>query len=72
MDELLLFNKFFPIVDICLRCEDIARQSCVMVDGAQMAIFTLFLRPINTGRKNYAKIAIYAPSHNFARLYLRN
>jgi len=26
----------------------------------------------NTGRKNYAKIAICAPSHNFVRLYLRN
>ena len=29
--ETLLFNKFFPIVDTCLSCEDIARQSCVMV-----------------------------------------
>jgi len=27
-----LFNKFFfPIVDTCLICEDIARQSCAMV-----------------------------------------
>ena len=27
-------TSFFPIVDICLSCEDIARQSCVMVpDG---------------------------------------
>jgi len=29
--EILLFNKFFPIVDIRLRCEDIVRQSCTMV-----------------------------------------
>jgi len=30
--ETLLFNKFFfPIVDMCLSCEDIARQSCAMV-----------------------------------------
>jgi len=29
--EILLFNKFFPIVDTCLSCEDIARQSCAMV-----------------------------------------
>jgi len=29
--EILLLNKFFPIVDMCLSCEDIARQSCVMV-----------------------------------------
>jgi len=28
--EILLFNKFFPIVDTCLSCEDIARQSCAM------------------------------------------
>jgi len=29
--DILLFNKFFPIVDTCLSCEDIARQSCAMV-----------------------------------------
>ena len=29
--EILLFNKFFPIVDRCLRCEDIARKTCAMV-----------------------------------------
>jgi len=27
----LLLNKFFPIVDTCLSCEDIAQQSCGMV-----------------------------------------
>jgi len=27
----LLLNKFFSIVDMCLSCEDIARQSCAMV-----------------------------------------
>ena len=26
-----LLNKFFPIVDMCVRCEDKARQSCAMV-----------------------------------------
>jgi len=26
MDEVLLLNKFFPTVDKCLSCEDIARQ----------------------------------------------
>jgi len=35
VEEILLLNKFFPFVDTCLNCEDIARQS----DGAQMAIF---------------------------------
>jgi len=36
LDEILLLNKFFPIVDTCLSCRDIARQLC---DGAQMATF---------------------------------
>ena len=31
VEEILLLNKFFPIFDICLSCEDIARQSCGMV-----------------------------------------
>jgi len=31
VEEILLLNKFFPIVDTCLSCEDIARQSCTMV-----------------------------------------
>ena len=30
VEEILLF-KFFPIVDMCLSCEDMARQSCAMV-----------------------------------------
>ena len=29
--EILLLNKFFPIVDTCCSCEDIARQSYAMV-----------------------------------------
>jgi len=31
VQEISLLNKFFPIVDICLSSEDIARQSCGMV-----------------------------------------
>jgi len=31
VEEILLLNNFFPIVDTCLNCEDIARQSCGMV-----------------------------------------
>jgi len=31
LGEVLTLMKFFPIVDICLSCEDIARQSCAMV-----------------------------------------
>jgi len=32
LEEILLLNKFFfPIVDTCLSCENIARQSCAMM-----------------------------------------
>ena len=31
VEEILLLNSFFPIVDTCLSCEDIARQNCGMV-----------------------------------------
>jgi len=31
VEEVLLFNKFFAIVDTCLTCEDTARQICAMV-----------------------------------------
>jgi len=31
LEEILLLNKFFPIVDTCFGCEDIVRQSCAMV-----------------------------------------
>jgi len=35
-------TSFFPIVNTCLSCEDIARQSCAMCDGVQMANFWRF------------------------------
>ena len=31
VEEVSMFNKFFPIVDTCLSCEDTARQICAMV-----------------------------------------
>jgi len=31
VEEILLLNKYFPIVDTCLSCEDIARKNCGMV-----------------------------------------
>jgi len=31
MEEVLSFNKFFPIVDTCLSCKDVPWQSCAMV-----------------------------------------
>ena len=43
VEEILLFNTFFPIVDTCLSCEDIVRQSCTMVPTWR--IFGDFLGP---------------------------
>jgi len=31
VEEILLYNNFFPVVDTCLSCEVIARQSCTVV-----------------------------------------
>jgi len=44
VEEILLLNKFFPIVDTCLSCEDITRQSCAMVRRSRF--FASFLRPV--------------------------
>jgi len=41
-----VLNKFFPIVDRCLSCEDIARQICVIVP--RWRFFASFLRPVFT------------------------
>jgi len=40
VEEVSVFNKFFPIVDTCLSCEDTAGQSCAMVPK------WWFLRPV--------------------------
>jgi len=37
-------TSFFPLVDACLSCEDIARQSCAMVH--RWRLFGDFLRPV--------------------------
>jgi len=37
-------TSFFPIVDTCLSCEDIARQSCAMV--RRWRFFASFLCPV--------------------------
>ena len=42
--EILLFKNFFSIVDTCLGCEDIARQSCPMV--LRWRIFGVFFHPV--------------------------
>jgi len=44
MQEILSFNKFFPIVDICLSREDIARRSCAMV--RKWRFFAYILHPV--------------------------
>ena len=44
MEKILLLNKFFPIVDTCLSCEDIARQICGMVP--RWRLFGDFLRAV--------------------------
>jgi len=44
VEEILLLSDFFPIVDTCLSCEDIARQSCAMVP--RWRLFGEFLRPV--------------------------
>jgi len=46
VEEILLLNNFFPIVDTCLSCKAIARQSCAVVPTAQMAILATFLHPV--------------------------
>jgi len=43
VEEILLLNTFFPIVDACLSCEDVARQSCPMVP--KWRFLATFLRP---------------------------
>jgi len=44
VEEILLLKKFFPLVDTFLSCEDIARQSCVMVP--RWRFFEDFLHPV--------------------------
>ena len=44
VEDILLLNNFFPIVDTCLSCEDIARRRCAMVPRWQF--LATFLRPV--------------------------
>ena len=36
LEDILLLHNFFSIVDTCLSCEDIVRQSCAMVPRWQI------------------------------------
>jgi len=44
VEDILLLNKIFSIVDTCLSCEYIARQSCEMVP--RWRFLATFLRPV--------------------------
>jgi len=45
VEEILLLNNFFfPIVDACFSCEDMARQGCAMV--LRWPFFGEFLGPV--------------------------
>jgi len=45
VEEVSMFNNFFPIVDTCLSCEDTVRQSCVMVPKWRFFASCIFSEP---------------------------
>jgi len=47
VEDILPFNNFFPIIDMCLTCEDTAWQNCAMVP--RWRVFDDFLRPVSLG-----------------------
>ena len=62
VEEILLLKKecFFPIVDTCLSCEDIARQSCGMVP--RWRFLATFLGPAFAFSDLHSKFAL-GPHH---------
>jgi len=42
VEEILLFNKFFSIVDTCLSCEDITRQIRAMSMSVSVSVVDLY------------------------------
>jgi len=56
-------TSFFPIVDICLCCKDIARQSCAMVP--RWRFLGDFLRPV------FSAIRVHHISHMHSKFALR-
>jgi len=74
VDEILLLNKFFPIVDTCRSCEDIARQICAMVP--RWRFLATFLRPVFPASRAqhvsdlHSKFTL-GPHHVFFRLSIR-
>ena len=49
VEDICCLTSFFPIVDTCLSCEDIARQSCAMVP--RWRFLATFLRPVFTASR---------------------
>jgi len=49
VEDILLLNKFFPIVDKYLSCEDIARQICGMMP--RWRFLATFMRPVFSGSR---------------------
>jgi len=45
VEEMLLLNNFFPIIDTCLSCKDISRQSCAMVPRWRLFASCIFSEP---------------------------
>jgi len=45
VEEVLLFNRFFPIVDTCLSSKDIAWRSCAMVPKWRFFASCIFSEP---------------------------
>ena len=55
----MLLEKFFPIVDKCLNCEDIARQICAMVPKWRFPTFfasCVFSEPRAAGFRPVSKV----------------
>jgi len=65
VEEILLLNQFFPIVDMCLICEDIARQSCPMVP--RWRCLATFLGPAFAASRMQHLHSKFAQGHTMCR-----
>jgi len=45
VEEVLLFNKLFPIVETCLSWDDMAQQSCTMVPRWRFFVACISSKP---------------------------
>ena len=62
VEEILLLNKFLPIVDTCLSCKDIARQSSAMVPRWQFFGSCISSEPCAAYSDLHSKFAL-GPHH---------